>query len=158
MPPSKQRQREVENDVLRLAELWEPRLGLERWEIEHVFLDTFEGAGAPTFGDFCTTAVCEVRWNYEMAKVKWYLPSAIRHDEDALERIVVHELMHIVLAPEQQLLDLELERIAKENPGEDADRVSELYYERLELATERATKVVMAGWAAWSDAVEYADA
>jgi len=100
--------------------IWEERLGLSDFEIEHAFLDAFEG-GDDSCTDFYTTATCETRWNYFQAKIKWYLPSAVRIDPQHLEQTLVHELCHVLLASEQ------------------AD-IPDKHSEKMELATERAAR------------------
>lgn len=112
----------VRETVLKASALWVPIMGLTAWSIRHVFLESFDWGDAPD--DFKTTASAEARWNYEQAKVKWLLPSAVRHSDAELERTVVHELMHIVLAPEQEHV-----KVSK--------------WENIELATERAAKALL---------------
>lgn len=137
----------VEALINRRGPIWQDRMGLGHFEIGNVFLDSFDGeAGDGT--DFAVTAVCEVRWNYQQAKVKWYLPSAVRHSDEELESTLVHEYSHVLLAPEQALIDIELEKAARQERGEDFEPLVQQFYERLEMATENTARAIMRGWAA----------
>lgn len=129
----------------RRSPIWQQRMGLAHFHIEHVFLDSFEGTPRAA-DDFEVTACCEVRWNYLQAKIKWYLPSAVRHSEQQLEATLVHELCHVLLGAEQGLLDVELDRLAKQASGDEADALCDQFYERLELSTEMAARAILAGW------------
>lgn len=128
------------------APKWQRRMGLMHWDIEHVFIDSFYDD--TTGEDFKVTAITESRWQYMQARIKWYLPSAVRHDNDVLEKVLVHELCHVLLAPEQSLIDTKTTNDIYHSHalGPDADALWERNYEHLELATEMATKAIMAGW------------
>lgn len=130
--------------VERLSPVWVERIGLTHFEIRHAFLDSYDGAGSTD--DFHTTAVCETRWQYMQAKIKWYLPSAVRHDDEQLERTLVHELCHVLLSPEQTLLDVKLEKAVDGVPAEDADDLQDRYFERLELSTEMTARALLRAW------------
>lgn len=132
--------------ITKKAALWQTRMGLDHWEIDHVFLDTFYGDDGDE--DFKVTAITESRWQYMQAKIKWYMPSAVRHDDDELEKVLVHELCHVLLAPEQALVDTKTHHSVSSSQftGFEADALWERNYENLELATEMTTRAVMAGW------------
>jgi hypothetical protein len=115
----------VETTIARLAPVWQKRIGLAHFDITHVFLDSYYGDDGEE--DFKVTAVTESRWQYLQAKIKWYLPSAVRHDAARLEEILVHELCHVLLAPEQT-------------------HMKARHSEHLELATEMVARAVLAGW------------
>lgn len=126
-----------------LSPPWVERLRLGEWEIEHVFLDSFYGD--ETGDDFKVTAVCEARHQYYMAKIKWYLPSTVRHTDEHLEKTLVHELCHVLLAAEQSVVD----RLALVG-GHEADALIEIYAELRETSTELACR---AYWKAWGPVV-----
>jgi hypothetical protein len=135
----------VVDRIRALAPLWQERMGLAHFEIEHVFLDSLDGE--PGDGsDFHTTAVCEVRWQYLEAKIKWYLPSAVRHDPERLEETLVHELCHVLLAPEQSLLDVKLDQLARDESGSDTEALIDQFFERLELSTEMVARALFRVW------------
>lgn len=121
----------VEKKVQRYAKVWTPRLGIAHWDIEHVFLDSFFGDDGEE--DFKITATTECRWNYMQAKIKWYLPSCVRHSDQRLEETVLHELCHVLLSPEQHIMTTVMD--AK---TEWLDAQSE----KLELATELTTRAL----------------
>jgi hypothetical protein len=136
----------VKNVVNQNAPKWQRRMGLMHWDIEHVFIDSYYDDASGE--DFKVTAITESRWQYMQARIKWYLPSAVRHDNDVLEKVLVHELCHVLLAPEQALIDTKTTNDLYHSHalGPDADALWERNYEHLELATEMATKAIMAGW------------
>ena len=134
----------VRETIVRLAPVWQDRMGLNHVEISHVFLDSQFGDG--TSDDFLVTAVCETRWNYLQAKIKWFLPSAVRHPATTLEDTLVHELCHVLLAPEQALLEVKLEEIRGQTTGDEYDRVQAFMYERMEMATELASRAILKAW------------
>jgi hypothetical protein len=120
---------------------WQALMGLDHFNISHVFLDSFFGDDGEE--DFKVTATTEVRWNYLEAKIKWYLPSAIRHDEEHLKGILVHELCHVLLAAEQGLIDTKLSLKAEESmTAGEYEVLQEMFYERMELATEQVARVI----------------
>lgn len=115
----------IEEVVTACAPSWQVRLGLAHWEIQHIFLDEFDGDDPN--GNLKVTAYTEVRWNYEQAEIRWYLPSAARATDSEIERVVVHELVHVLLSPEQ------------------AD-IPDKHAEKMELSTERVTRAFLNIW------------
>lgn len=126
----------------KLAPIWQERLGLSHWDIQHTYLDSY--FGDDTNEDHKVTATTHAQWQYMDANIKWYLPSAARHDEATLEKILVHELVHVLLSPEQSLVDTEI--IHGSSHGQysetQANALSERNYEHIELATEMTTKAL----------------
>jgi len=129
--------------IKELAPIWQTRLGLDHWEIEHVYLDAYytDDNGE----DFKVTATTESRWQYMQGIIKWYLPSAVRHDDQTLEKVLVHELVHILLAPEQTLIDTEIVHTSAHGNYTEtqSNALSERNYEHIELATEMTTKALL---------------
>lgn len=122
----------IERKILRWSKQWQKRLGIEHVEIEHVFLDSYFGDDGEE--DFKVTAVTEGRWNYYEAKVKWYLPSAIRHDDVKLEETLVHELCHVLLMAEQSIIET--------LRSEDMDKVADILMEKVEASTELTARAI----------------
>jgi hypothetical protein len=116
--------------------VWQERLGLSHWEIEHTFLDSFFGDDGEE--DFKVTAVCESRWNYLQAKIKWYLPSAVRWSEDVLRGTLVHELCHVLLSAEQSVVDT-----LQSLDTAEAVAAAEVASEKLELSTEMCSRALL---------------
>lgn len=106
--------------------IWRHRMGLGHVEIEHVFLETND-PDQPPGTDHHITAFTDGRWEYLSARIVWYLPSAVRHSDDELAGVLVHELCHVLLMSEQAYV-----------PNKN--------HEGLELATELCSRAVMAGW------------
>lgn len=145
------------------GELWQPRMGLSHFEIDHHYLDVGSSMLLGThprnhpgqvrcgaYGDGGFTAFVETRWNYQYADVYYCLPACITWSDERLEKIVVHEYSHILCAPEQYLLDVKLQELAAEEEmtTTDFDALAALYYERMEMATENVARAV---WGAWND-------
>lgn len=90
-----------QSDLLKAAFAeWIPRLGLAWWDIEiHYYDDPGEivrlfrqvdnGGVVPAFVD--------ANWMYAEAKISINLPAFDELDADKIERIVVHELCHILV-------------------------------------------------------------
>lgn len=136
----------IEAFVRSKAYEWQERMGLTHFEIEHVFLDSYFGDDGEE--DFKITAATEVRWNYMQAKIKWYLPSCVRHNNEHLEKTLVHELCHVLLAPEQALVDAKVEEERSDLTTSDSNALEARYYERMELATEMTTRAIWRTWLA----------
>lgn len=147
MAKTKPQYESLERLVEDRSPVWQERMGLAHYEIEHAFLDSYFGDDGEE--DFKITATTESRWNYLTAKIKWYLPSAVRHNDERLEQVLVHEMCHVLLSPEQALLEDELELNASALSSDEQAIVSKLYYERLELATESVSRAL---WKAYEAA------
>lgn len=93
----------IERKVERWHRKWKKRLGLEHWEIELLFMDSLSGLEDQA-DDFLITGTTEVRWNYFEARIKYYLPRCVQKTDEALERTVLHELVHVLLSAEQSEL------------------------------------------------------
>ncbi len=139
--------------------VWQTRMGLDHFEISHHYLDASSDlmlgtrpkdrpgsvrCGYGALGETTYTAFVETRWNYQMASVYFILPSTIQWDQTRLDQTIVHEYTHILLAPEQYLLELAIEDEWSRNAMQqgDLDTLAALYYERLEMATENAARAV----------------
>lgn len=119
---------------------WAPRVGLGSWEIDLVFLDEYE---SPARDDYATTATTQGRWQYEQAKIAFYLPVAAGKARWQLERVMVHELCHVLLMPEQDVVFSYLELLGETLDETAYAHVEEQVLKTLELSTERATRAVL---------------
>lgn len=91
----------TEHELLKAAfGTWIERLGLGWWDIEvhyydepgeivRLFRQVDDGGIVPAFVD--------ANWMYATAKISVNLPAFADMEPDAIERIVVHELMHILV-------------------------------------------------------------
>jgi hypothetical protein len=138
----------IETLIRKKAPIWEKRLGLSHWEITYAFLDSYFGDDGEE--DFKITAVTEARPQYYQAKIKFFLPSAARHDDDHLEKVLVHEDVHILLSPEQAILHKTQERegVHGSVPFE-SELLTEMVGNVLESATENVTRAL---WLAYGPA------
>ena len=125
--------------ITKLAPIWHTRLGLNHWEIEHTFLDNYYDTE-----EHKVTATTHAQWQYLDATIKWYLPSAVRHNDTTLEKILIHELVHVLLSPEQSIIDTEI--VHSSNHGQysetQTNALAERNYEHIELSTEMITKAL----------------
>ncbi len=62
-------------------------------------------------------------FEYRQASIKWYLPTSILEEDTSLRRIVIHEIVHVLVAP--------MEGLVKESP---------LRIKMCELAVENLTR------------------
>lgn len=138
---------EVQAKLERWAPIWQERLGLSNYTIHHRFLDRQPDESVDD--EFRTTAETYTRWQYFQARVLWYLPSAIRHSDEELERTLVHELVHVLLGAEQVLIDdrIDLVNADESRVGQASDSLTDRYYEHLEHATETVTLALLRAWA-----------
>lgn len=136
----------VTKHINKLAPIWQKRLGLDHWDIQHTHIDTYYGDDNGQ--DHKVTATTHAQWQYMDANIKWYLPSAVRHDNETLEKILVHELVHVLLAPEQALIDTEITHSSTHGQYSETqtNALVERNYEHIELSTEMVTKAL---WNAW---------
>lgn len=135
----------IQDQVLEQHETWVERLPtLGHWEIEHAFIDSYFGDDGEE--DFKITACTESRPAYWQAKIKWYLPSAVRHDPEKLEKTLVHELVHVVLSVEQQHIEVRFETSDVVVSSTEQDAITKLLMNDIESATEAVTKAL---WAAY---------
>ena len=132
--------------IAKLAPIWQTRLGLDHWDIQHTHIDTYFGDDSGQ--DHKVTATTHAQWQYMDANIKWYLPSAVRHNDEALEKILIHELVHVLLAPEQTLIDTEITHSSSHGQYSETqtNALVERNYEHIELSTEMVTKAL---WNAW---------
>lgn len=87
--------------LTKISAEWVRALGLGWWRIDL----TYDRTG----GDFAdsevregsfvkgTTARCYADWQYGIATIVWNMPTLSRLNDDELERVFLHELMHIFL-------------------------------------------------------------
>lgn len=132
--------------IAKLAPIWQTRLGLDHWDIQHTHIDTYFGDDSGQ--DHKVTATTHAQWQYMDANIKWYLPSAVRHNDETLEKILIHELVHVLLAPEQTLIDTEITHSSSHGQYSETqtNALVERNYEHIELSTEMVTKAL---WNAW---------
>lgn len=132
--------------ITKLAPTWQTRLGLDHWDIQHTHIDTY--FGDDNGQDHKVTATTHAQWQYMDANIKWYLPSAVRHDDETLEKILVHELVHVLLAPEQTLVDTEIVHGSSHGQYNETqtNALVERNYEHIELSTEMVTKALLTAW------------
>lgn len=142
--PNQKAYDDIQRIVKATNDIWCERLGISHWEIRQVYLDSYYGDDGEE--DFKITACTETRWQYEQAKIKWFLPSAVRHSLPYIEFVLVHELCHIVLAAEQGIPD------SLPSPNEDWSAAQR---EKIELGTE---KVARAIWRAYHPGEELPEA
>jgi len=127
----------------KLAPIWQTRLGLNHWDIQHTYLDTYYDPE-----EHKVTATTHAQWQYMDANIKWYLPSAVRHNNETIEKILVHELVHVLLSPEQSLVDTEIVHSSSHGQYNETqtNALVERNYEHIELSTEMVTKALLNAW------------
>src|SRR5258708_5906443 len=68
-------------------------MGLEWF---HVTMEWFRERN---YDEPTTVAITTTTWQYRHTVIKWYVPACEDNDDDFLENIVVHELVHVLIAP-----------------------------------------------------------
>jgi predicted SprT family Zn-dependent metalloprotease len=79
--------------VLQVVGEWVPIMGLEWYTINHQFNEATDSS------DEQTQATTNTTWYYREATMTWHLPKLALLEDDELENVVVHELVHILLDP-----------------------------------------------------------
>ena len=82
--------------ILKFIDKWRAPLGLNWWKIDIEYLragfeNAIDGEG------FRTIAVCNSKWQYLEACIKFDIPAVAGLNDSDLEDVVVHEFMHIFL-------------------------------------------------------------
>ncbi len=98
---------ECEFLVCALVDYWKPRLGLHSWSL---YVHTSPRVLWEDGIHYSATAVCTPRWKYLEADLR-FATDVLIENGDILEEVVVHELMHVVLA-ELDRRDEHEERVA----------------------------------------------
>ena len=80
--------------IERLASEWEPRLDLPGITVIHRYFENFGGDN-----DSGIIAETEVHYVYRDAVIRWYMPAVVRLDDTDLEDCLVHEYVHVLIAP-----------------------------------------------------------
>jgi len=80
--------------------LWIPRLGLDRWDIDI----TWQESRHPEDTDSSTLMDTTALWEYMTATIRVFLPPCIALEDDDLEKAVVHELVHCLVSPMEQVV------------------------------------------------------
>lgn len=96
-----------------LGNKWQKRLALNHWRVRHHYHHA--SSDMPT-GQEDAHSVTYASWNYLDADIHWNLENLADLEDDYLEEIFVHELMHMHLAgfPHNKQLDHIHERTATE--------------------------------------------
>lgn len=79
-----------------LIKKWKDNLGLGWWNITWVWEREHDDEDTKNSH---TAGRCQTQWEYKNAVVTFYLPSVAELDAHGLERIFVHECMHILVSP-----------------------------------------------------------
>jgi hypothetical protein len=102
---------EFEREKVRIVTLerrWFETLGLAAWKINTVFVRSdFTSDGAPSPN---TVATASTLSEYMQATISWNLPQVVEQNDRDLERIFLHEVMHVILnemRPSRQETDIE---------------------------------------------------
>lgn len=89
---------EFEREKVRIQTLearWIETLGLAAWKLNTVFVRSdFEANGEPA-PDTMATALTHAE--YMLATISWNMPVVIDHSDRELERVFLHEYMHVIL-------------------------------------------------------------
>lgn len=87
--------------IMPLVKKWKLRLGLNLWDIDSEFYrGPFEREG-----EWFTGAMAVVRWEYMDATLMFDLVSVTDLSDADVEKMVVHELMHVILKELQHTTD-----------------------------------------------------
>lgn len=89
---------EVRERIRNIVTRWITPMGLNWWDVEVKFV--YQAPLADS--SFLTIARADVEWEYKLASITFYVPEMVDMEDKELEEIVVHEMVHILVAPIQQ--------------------------------------------------------
>lgn len=69
------------------------------WDIHHLFIESKVDTESPE-----VLAETECHWQYHQATIRWSLPNVAGVEDKYLDATVVHELVHVMVAPMESLL------------------------------------------------------
>lgn len=90
------RLKEHKERVLLVTSRLEKEFDLSWIKISHLFVESMreDGIVATTDGD----------WQYRAAAIEWNLPAVARITDETLEEVAIHEYVHVLLNPMEELL------------------------------------------------------
>lgn len=83
----------VQKKLDKLVQYWIPALGLKDWRL--IIDYTANSHESNPDINACINAM----WEYKSARLRFFLPALVEHDDDLLEVTVVHELSHCLVCP-----------------------------------------------------------
>jgi hypothetical protein len=81
----------------RLEKRWTAALGLQRWRIQSHYHRDDQWFHDWDADDPVPAGLTRTRWEYREATIHWHMPAIAEWNDDDLENVVVHELMHIMI-------------------------------------------------------------
>lgn len=97
----------VSKEILSYADRWQRIMDLSHFLIKHEFVNEVSEENPETIAEATT------QWQYRESTITWYLPNARELESDALEDTVVHELVHVALAPIQDFVPNKHEKLSE---------------------------------------------
>lgn len=82
----------IQERIAEIAARWERMIDLPGIDITHVYVNSTND------DDVDTAATTSTAWIYRQAEIKWYLTACAGMDDEGLELVVIHELVHVLLA------------------------------------------------------------
>lgn len=105
--------------VKKIVDKWFTTLGLGWYEVDFEWSREFDGE---------TAGRCVSSWQYRSATITFFLPKLAQHDDETVERTVVHEMTHILLSA-----------LAQNQAGDDGGLTDQIN----EYATESVTNALI---------------
>ena len=90
----------LKSKLMALDEMWCETLGLRWWALGYVY---DRQGKKPSSGTFSEVARCDVKWWRKVAVITFDMPALLKSPDDELEKVFVHELMHIFLHEAREL-------------------------------------------------------
>ena len=86
-----------QNRIRALRDKWDDPILAGEAEVTHMFSRDYADATDETW--YKTVCSARAQWQYQEASFEWNCPNVAKQDDDSLERIYVHELMHFMVNP-----------------------------------------------------------
>ena len=87
----------LKNKIDRLMTKWRLPMGIGWWTVHRIYEREYADDDNKYGSDCHKGASCSVQYPYKTATIKFFMPALINESKDELERIIVHELTHILV-------------------------------------------------------------
>jgi len=81
--------------IIALADKWQEALGLKWWRIKYVYYR--EGIPGTEDSKYAVLGQASVKWEYQHGTIEFNVMGLAAESDEQVERVVVHELMHVFL-------------------------------------------------------------
>lgn len=89
----------AKQQISRLAKRWACLIPTG-WDVKHLYLETTNDND----DSHAIMAETKTQWEYQQASIRWHLPSCCGQEDSWIEGTMVHEMVHVLVAPMESQL------------------------------------------------------